>query len=144
MPTPEELARKNIDDLLTLAGWQVQDRAQLNLGATRGVAVREFPLKTGYADYLLLVDRKAIGAVEAKAEGMPLSGVEAQSEKYSTGLPDLPPAWRRPLPFLYESTGTETFFTNGLDPDPRSRRAFAFHRPETLAEWASAEWWARA
>jgi len=136
MPTPEELARKNIDDLLTLAGWQVQDRAQLNLGATRGVAVREFPLKTGYADYLLLVDRKAIGAVEAKAEGMPLSGVEAQSEKYSTGLPDLPPAWRRPLPFLYESTGTETFFTNGLDPDPRSRRAFAFHRPETLAEWA--------
>ena len=101
MPTPEELARKNINHLLTLAGWQVQDRAQLNLGATRGVAVREFPLKTGYADYLLLVDRKAIGAVEAKAEGMPLSGVEAQSENYSTGLPALPPAWRRPLPFLY-------------------------------------------
>ena len=134
MPTPEELARKNIDDLLTLAGWQVQDRAQLNLGATRGVAVREFPLKTGYADYLLLVDRKALGAVEAKAEGTTLSGVEPQAEKYGAGLPDLPPAWRRPLPFLYESTGTETFFTNGLDTEPRSRRTFAFHRPETLAE----------
>lgn len=29
----------------------------------------------------------------------------------------------------------ETRFTNGLEPDPRSRPVFAFHRPETLAEW---------
>jgi type I restriction enzyme R subunit len=132
---PEERARQKIDDLLTGAGWAVQDRAEMNLGAARGVAVREFPLQTGYADYLLVVARKAIGAVEAKPEGMPLSGVEAQAEKYSVGLPDIPPAWRRPLPFLYESTGIETFFTNGLDPDPRGRQVFAFHRPETLAEW---------
>jgi hypothetical protein len=123
--------------LLADGGWQLQDRAALDLGAARGVAVREFPLKTGFADYLLFVDRKAIGAVEAKAEGMPLSGIEWQSEKYSIGLPDIPPAWRKPLPFLYESTGVETFFTNGLDPDPRSRRVFAIHAPETLAEWAT-------
>ena len=38
-----------------------------------------------------------------------------------------------PLPFIYESTGVETRFTNGLDPDPRSREVFAVHRPETLA-----------
>jgi type I restriction enzyme R subunit len=62
--------------------------------------------------------------------------VHHQSQKYSLGLPDLPPAWHKPLPFLYESTGIETYFTNGLDPDPRSRRAFTFHRPETLAGWA--------
>ena len=62
------------------------------MGARRGVAVREFPLKTGYADYLLFVDRRAIGAVEAKAEGATLTGVEAQSEKYSVGLPAVPPA----------------------------------------------------
>jgi type I restriction enzyme R subunit len=136
MTTPEQKARRTIDALLTAAGWQVQDRAALDLGAGRGVAVREFPLKTGFADYLLFVDRKAIGAVEAKAEGMPLSGIETQSEKYGAGLPDVPPAWRKPLPFLYESTGVETYFTNGWDPDPRSRRAFAFHRPETMAEWA--------
>ena len=98
--------------------------------------MREFPLRTGFADYLLFVDRKAIGAVEAKAAGTPLSGVELQSEKYSAGLPDIPPAWHKPLPFLYESTGVETFFTNGLDPEPRSRRVFAFHQPATLAEWA--------
>ena len=98
--------------------------------------MREFPLTTGEADYLLFVHRKAIGAVEAKPEGATLSGVEAQSGKYSVGLPEQVPAWHRPLPFLYESTGVETFFTNGLDPQPRSRRVFAFHRPETLAEWA--------
>jgi type I restriction enzyme R subunit len=135
MATPEEIARVNIDRVLAAAGWQVQDYARLNLGGSLGVAVREFPLRTGFADYLLLADRKAIGAIEAKAEGTTLAGVEPQSAKYSEGVPDVPPSWRRPLPFLYESTGIETFFTNLLDPDPRSRRVFAFHRPETLLEW---------
>ena len=136
MDSPEERARANIDRLLNASGWDVQDRSRANLGAGCGVAVREFPLTTGEADYLLFVHRKAIGAVEAKPEGATLSGVELQSGKYSVGLPELLPAWIRPLPFLYESTGVETFFTNALDPQPRSRRVFAFHRPETLAEWA--------
>ena len=136
MDTPEERARATIDKLLTAAGWEVQNRSRVNLAAAAGVAVREFPLATGEADYLLFVNRKAIGAVEAKPEGATLSGVEVQSSKYSIGLPAQVPAWHRPLPFLYESTGVETFFTNGLDPQPRSRRVFAFHRPETLAEWA--------
>lgn len=97
--------------------------------------MREFPLKTGEADYLLYVNRKPVGAIEAKKEGTTLSGVEWQSAKYSIGLPDNLHAPRRPLPFLYESTGKETYFTNGFDPAPRSRRVFAFHRPETLAVW---------
>ncbi len=133
---PEEKARKKIDDLLSAAGWAVQDYADLNLGAGRGVAVREFPLKTGFADYLLFVDRKAVGVVEAKPEGATLSGVSHQSQKYGSGLPNALPAWRKPLPFLYESTGVETLFTDDRDPEPRSRRVFAFHQPETLAAWA--------
>ena len=80
----------------------------------------------------------AAGVVEAKSVGTTLTGVEVQSEKYGAGLPDNLPAHRRPLPFLYESTGAETQFTNGLDPEPRSRRTFAFHKPETLAEWLGA------
>lgn len=118
MATPEERARANIDRLLAAAGWTVQDRGRVNLAAAAGVAVREFPLTTGEADYLLFVQRRAIGAVEAKPEGATLSGVEAQSGKYSAGLPAQIPAWRRPLPFLYESTGVETFFTNGFDAQP--------------------------
>jgi type I restriction enzyme, R subunit len=135
MTTPEQRARQNIDRLLANAGWIVQDRRELNLGAGLGVAVREFQLSTGPADYLLFVDRRAIGVVEAKPEGTTLSGVEPQSARYSIGLGATPLHWHSPLPFLYESTGVETFFTNGLDPEPRSRRVFAFHRPETLLRW---------
>lgn len=87
----------------------------------------------GFADYLLYVDRKAVGAIEAKPEGT-LTGVEAQSAKYAAGLPDNLPAHKRPLPFLFESNGSVTYFTNGLDPLPRSRKVFNFPRPETLAE----------
>jgi len=135
--TPEVRARRTIDKLLTSAGWIVQSREATNVGAGRGVAIREFPLKSGYgfADYLLYVDGAPAGVIEAKKEGETLTGYEIQTEKYSVGLPDELKPYRKPLPFCYQSTGVETRFTNLLEPDARSRRVFAFHRPETLAEW---------
>ena len=138
--TPEEQARANIDNLLKQAGWAVQDVTGLNVHAAAGVAAREFPLKPGHgtADYLLYVDGRAAGVVEAKPEGHTLTGVESQSGKYGAGLPDNLPAYVRPLPFLYESTGVEARFTNGLDPQPRSRNVFSFHTPGILAEWLGA------
>ncbi|HVA23575.1 MAG TPA: DEAD/DEAH box helicase family protein, partial [Chloroflexota bacterium] len=139
---PEAAARENIDAALVASGWVVQDKHQTNLKAGLGVAIREFKGKAGhgFADYLLYVDGKAIGAVEAKAEGATLSGVEPQSARYSQGLPNNLPAWRQPLPFLYESTGVETRFTNLLDPLPRGRRVFSFHRPEFLrAQFVTAQ-----
>jgi type I restriction enzyme R subunit len=141
MVLPEQAAREHIDAALEAAGWRVQDLAELNLGAGRGIAVREFPLAPGHgeADYLLYVEGRAVGAVEAKKEGATLTGVEPQSARYAAGLPDHLPAPIRPLPFLYQSTGSETRFTNGLDPDPRSRPVFHFHKPETLAAWLDAE-----
>jgi type I restriction enzyme R subunit len=137
MRKPEQEARERIDAALRLAGWAIQDRDAVNLASGPGVAVREFPLKAGhgFADYLLYVGGKAVGAIEAKPEGTTLTGVEWQSEKYSEGLPAELPAVIRPLPFLYESTGVETRFTSRLDPEPRSRRVFSFFRPETLASW---------
>ena len=137
MVKPEEKARQVIDCLLEAAGWKIQNLNELNLGAALGVAVREFPLKTGAADYLLFVDRKAVGVIEAKAEGTTLSGVADQSAKYTTGVPDNLPKVQEPLPFAYESTGTETFFRDNRDPEPRSRRVFAFHKPEYLLELAN-------
>jgi type I restriction enzyme R subunit len=133
--TPEQKARKEIDEKLIAAGWHVQSRGDVDLLAGRGIAVREFAMKAGFgfADYLLYLDRKAVGAVEAKAEGT-LTGVEAQSAMYSEGLPNNLPAHRRPLPFLFESNGTLIRFTNGLDPVPRSRQVFNFPRPESLAD----------
>ncbi len=124
MPTPEQHARELIDLQLAQAGWVVQDYKALNLLAGPGVAVREFPLKSGYADYLLYVDGKACGVIEAKPEGHSLTGVEIQSSTYTLGLPEQVPALSRPLPFAYESTGKETQFTSGFDPDPCSREVF--------------------
>src|SRR4051794_486529 len=107
--TPEEKARQEIDRQLAVSGWIVQDYKAMDLSAGRGVAVREFALKGGQeADYLLYGDGKAIGVVEAKPEGHTLTGVETQSRKYVEGLPKYVPAFARPLPFSYESTGTET------------------------------------
>src|SRR6266700_3519835 len=136
--TPEQQARREIDAKLIASGWLVQDRDDLDITAGRGIAVREFPMKSGFgfADYLLYLDRKALGAVEAKPQGT-LTGVEAQSAKYAAGLPEGLPAHRRPLPFLFESNGSVTYFTNGLDPTPRSRQVFNFPRPETLADFVS-------
>ena len=135
-PNPEEQARETIDRLLKAAGWHVVNRDQVNIHAARGVVVREFSLKPGHgeADYLLYVDGQAAGVIEAKKEGETLSGVEIQSAQYTKGLPDGLPCWHNPLPFAYESTGAETHFTNGLDPEPRARPVFAFHKPETLAD----------
>ncbi len=140
-PGPEAIARQRIDEQLASAGWAVQDRSEINLSASRGVAIREFPMASGHglADYLLFVDRQAVGALEAKKAGVPLSGIEVQAEKYSDGLPGELQAPLRPLPFLYVSTGEETGFVNRLDPAPRTRRLFSVHRPETLAEWMEAE-----
>ena len=92
----------------------------MNIDAGPGVAVREFPLKTGFADYMLYADGRAVGVVEAKPEHHALTGVEIQSAKDTTGLPDALPPWHLPLPFGYESTGIETQFTNSLDPIPRA------------------------
>jgi type I restriction enzyme R subunit len=139
--TAEDRARQTIDRLLTDAGWLIQSRDETNINAARGVAIREFPLKSGYgeADYLLYVDGVPAGVVEAKKEGATLSGYEIQTEKYSVGLPpELKPA-RKPLPFCYQSTGIETRFTNLIEPDARSRPVFSFHRPETFAEWLAQE-----
>src|SRR6187455_1926564 len=96
---PEAIARQQIDAALEAAGWIVQDAKQASLGAGCGVAIREFALKRGhgYADYLLYVDRQAIGVIEAKKEGETLTGVEVQAEKYAAGMPDALPAPHRPL-----------------------------------------------
>jgi type I restriction enzyme R subunit len=135
----EQRARELIDRQLVDAGWVVQDRSAMNLFAGQGVAVREVVMAKGHgrADYLLYVDKRAVGVIEAKPVGTTLSGVEWQSAMYAEGLPTdvrlkaLTVEGR--LPFVFEASGTETHLTNGFDPTPRARRVFAFPQPATLA-----------
>lgn len=136
----EARARVVIDQQLAQAGWLVQKRKDLNLRAGQGIAVEEAHMKTdhGRVDYLLYVDRKVVGVIEAKPMGTLLAGVQWQSAMYANGLPAdvrlaaLDKDGR--LPFVFEASGTETFVTNGYDPEPRARKIFNFPRPETLAK----------
>ncbi|WP_256360345.1 DEAD/DEAH box helicase family protein [Methylomonas koyamae] len=133
---PEQVARDQIDTLLEQSGWAVQNKNQINFYIGEGQAVREYQTDTGPADYILFVGGKPVGVIEAKAEqhGHKLTSVEDQTAEYAAAKLK----WvnnSEPLPFLYESTGAVTRFTDARDPKPRSREVFGFHRPETLQEW---------
>jgi len=137
---PEDKARHDlINPALEKSGWKIQHFKTANIYATKGVAVEFFQMGKGVgeADYVLFVDGKACGIIEAKKEGMTLIGKEPQSNRYAQGFPEDFQCFEMPLPFVYESTGTETRFTNLWDPKPRSREIFSFHRPETLKKWIS-------
>lgn len=132
---PEQIARDHIDKLLLASGWLIQDKKKLNLAAGIGIAVREYQTDIGPADYVLFVNKKPVGVIEAKREeeGVRLTTVEEQSVQYASAKLRL--LNNDPLPFVYESTGEVTRFTDYRDPKPRSRNVFTFHRPETFLQW---------
>lgn len=133
---PEQIARDLIDKQLLDCGWIIQNKSKINLAAGQGVAVREYQTDVGPADYVLFVDRNPVGVIEAKKqeEGVHLvTEVENQSADYASAK--LKYLNNDPLPFVYESTGEITRFTDYRDPKPRSRNIFTFHRPETFAKW---------
>jgi type I restriction enzyme, R subunit len=132
---PEQAARDNIDKQLAACGWAIQNKNKINLQAKAGVAIREYRTDAGPADYVLFVDGKPIGVIEAKREekGNILSFYEDQAEGYAVaGLKYLN---HEKLPFVYVSTGVVTRITDFRDPKPRARTVFSFHRPETIREW---------
>jgi type I restriction enzyme R subunit len=132
---PEQIARDNIDKQLIACGWIIQSMKQLNLHSGVGVAVKEYFTDAGPADYVLFVEGKPCGVVEAKREeeGHRLDTHEDQTEGYASAK--LKHLKNEPLPFVYLSTGEITRFTDFTDPKPRAREVFSFHRPETLREW---------
>ncbi len=132
---PEQIARDRIDKMLTVSGWIVQSKNKVDLSASKGIAVREYQTDVGPADYVLFVDKKPAGIIEAKREeeGHRLTVVEEQSKDYANAK--LKYLQNDPLPFVYESTGIITRFTDFRDPKPRGRNIFNFHKPETIAEW---------
>ena len=134
--TPEQAARDKIDAMLSHAGWVVQDKKKIDFSVGLGIAVREYQTDVGPADYVLFVDKNPVGVVEAKPEdwGQKITTVEEQSSAYAAARLK----WvnnQEPLPFVYESTGVLTRFTDGRDPKPRSREVFSFPRPEVVQDW---------
>tara|TARA_R110002073_G_scaffold152651_2_gene307225 strand:+ start:140095 stop:142863 length:2769 start_codon:yes stop_codon:yes gene_type:complete len=135
---PEQRARDQIDRMLTEEGWVIQNKNQIDLHASLGVAVRELQTSVGPADYILFVDGEPVGVIEAKKpeEGFRLTTVEDQTDGYRTSPIKLLEN-DSPLRFGYESTGELTRFTDYDDPRPRSRMVFSFHAPETIQKWLS-------
>src|SRR5215211_8909228 len=132
---PEQLARDRIDQQLIACGWIIQNKGCINLAAGIGIAIREYQTDAGPADYILLVNKKPVGLIEAKREeeGVRLTMHEEQSTEYATAK--LKYINNDALPFVYESTGDVTRFTDYRDPKPRSRPVFTFHRPKTFELW---------
>ena len=132
--TPEAEARQTIDSMLEASGWQVQNYVESDTDDSLGIAVREYPLQDEQrADYLLFVNNVAVGIVEAKPEGTTVSGPMQQAERYHASLPDTLTTLQG-CPFLYASTGIETYFQDKRDPNSRSRQVFTFHTAEALRE----------
>ena len=131
---PENRARHNIDKMLEAAGWHIQNYAERDTAAALGVAVREYPLANAQrADYLLFVNRLAVGFIEAKKEGTTLSGAAQQAARYRANIPAGLPT-QQGCPFVYTSTGIETYFQDAREPNSRTRLVFAFHTPDTLQD----------
>ena len=130
---PEEKSRLIIDKKLIESGWVIQDVKSLNLSASLGVVVREFPTSTGPVDYALFIDGVPVGVIEAKKtdEGENITAVEGQSSRYANStLKWIKSIYR--IRFAYEATDKLTRFTDYNDIKYRSRTVFSFHRPETL------------
>ncbi|NLA15857.1 MAG: DEAD/DEAH box helicase family protein [Bacteroidales bacterium] len=137
---PEQIARDKIDEMLQNAGWAVQSKKETDLSAAQGVAIREYQTDIGFADYLLFVNRKPVGIIEAKREDEGHRLITAEDQSYSYAIAKLKYYQNKdPLSFVYESTGTVTRFTDYRDPKPRGRNIFSFHQPQTIAEWLKRE-----
>ncbi len=138
--TPEAKARQSIDKKLKEAGYEVQDMKELNPAASLGVAVREYPTKSGPVDYLLFIDKKPVGVIEAKPtnKAESLSSVAGQSKKYAeSGLKFVKSGVH--IRFAYEATDIITHFCDYDDIKERSREVFTFHQPEILKKWLDEE-----
>ena len=130
---PEEQARVEIDKKLEQSGWVIQDMSKLNISASLGVVVREFPTSTGPVDYALFIEGKPVGVIEAKKTelGEKITMVEEQSSRYASSTFK----WVQQeykIRFAYEATDKLIRFTDYKDIKYRSRKVFSFFRPETL------------
>lgn len=137
---PEQQARDRIDEMLRKAGWFVQSKKDIDFSIGIGVAIREYQTSVGPVDYMLFVNQKPVGVIEAKKEdeGYRLTTVEEQSTDYANANIKFFKNTEG-LKYVYESTGIITRFTDYTDPKPRGRELFYFHKPETLLEWSKKE-----
>lgn len=137
---PEERARLEIDRKLQDAGWLVADRKHYSPSIS-AVAITESILRGNLeADYLLFIEGKAIGVIEAKKADTSLSELVAeQAENYTRKLLPWYQYWQKPLPFVYLSNGKELLFRDIRNGSSDYQPLLQMHSPRELAKMAGIE-----
>ena len=121
--------------LLKKAGWSIVPRDQYSPGVS-AVAIEEGLLKGNLeADYLLFLEGKAIGVLEAKKESVSLDDIVAnQAENYTHKLLPMYQYWENPLPLIYLSNGKELLFKNAKIPGSTYQKLDAMHTPKEMVK----------
>lgn len=133
---PEEKARVKIDKQLNNAGWDIVDRKDYL--PNYAMAVKEALMQGGKeSDYLLFVDNKAIGVVEAKKESDSLGPkVASQAEHYAKTPQNWYGLWFQGLiPLVYLANGNKIYFKNMLtDSDGDYVELGEMHSPKKMLQ----------
>lgn len=134
--TPEQKARKRIDEMFAEAGWKVLSRDEYapNISA---VALEEGLMNGNLeADYLLFVSGKAVGVLEAKRVEIDVDCpvVAEQAVKYTRSLPDWYQYWQKPLPLAYVSNGKQLLFKDNRIPKTDFQPISRIHTPKEIVE----------
>nr|WP_090344914.1 type I restriction-modification enzyme R subunit C-terminal domain-containing protein [Mycolicibacterium malmesburyense] len=98
-------------------------------------AVEEWPTEAGPADYALCDEHAVRGVVEAKKLTVGAQGILPQAERYARAI-RIDQVWQGEygVPFLYSTSGEETWFHDIRRPQNRSRKVATFHTPNALRE----------
>jgi len=134
--TPEEIVRIKIDQWFADSGWKVVDRDQYEPTIT-AVAIREGLLKNNLeADYLLLLNGKVVGVLEAKRKEVDISSdiVSKQTILYANNVPNYYQVWQNPLPLLYKSNGKEILFLDYRNETNQWKTADHIHTPKEIVK----------
>lgn len=128
-------AREIINRILNESGWKIVNRDNYSPKLS-AVAIEEVMLKGNLeADYLLFINGKAIGVLEAKKEECQLSNiVMQQAERYVRRLPSWCSYWYQPLPIVYLSNGKEILFKNINNPNEDYTLLSQIHSPKEIVK----------
>jgi type I restriction enzyme R subunit len=136
--TPEEKARVHIDQMFSDAGWKVVSRDEYS-PTLSAAAIKEGILKGGKeADYLLFINGKAVGVLEAKKASTNVSSerVIDQAEGYTQKLTKYYQFYAKPLPIVYVSNGQVTLFR---DSDGSYIPVGSIHTPKEICKMLGIE-----
>lgn len=134
--TPEQIAREKIDRMMAEAGWAVVDRDHYSPEIS-AVAVEEGIMEGNHeADYLLFINGKAFGVLEAKREEVDVTSpvVCEQAEFYTKSVPSWCPAWHEPLPLAYVSNGKDLYFRDLRDQEGTYQPLKSIHTPKQITK----------